>query len=73
MLPVVRVCCVMQHIELLPPYLMYTNHSCDPNIIFNTSSHDYEAIKDIQLGDELCFFYPSTEWEMNCPFDCLCR
>jgi len=30
------------------------------------------ALKEIQPGDELVFFYPSTEWEMDQPFDCFC-
>lgn len=28
--------------------------------------------KGIKPGDELSFFYPSTEWHMAQPFDCLC-
>ncbi|KAJ3484156.1 hypothetical protein NLG97_g7125 [Lecanicillium saksenae] len=28
--------------------------------------------KGLQPGDELTFFYPSTEWEMAQPFQCLC-
>ena len=30
------------------------------------------ACKDIEKGDELSFFYPATEWEMDAPFICLC-
>jgi hypothetical protein len=30
------------------------------------------ARRDIQKGEELSFFYPSTEWEMQAPFICLC-
>ncbi len=30
------------------------------------------AIKDIGNGEELKFFYPSTEWEMDQPFICNC-
>ena len=26
----------------------------------------------LKEGDELSFFYPSTEWDMAQPFDCLC-
>lgn len=26
----------------------------------------------LKEGDELTFFYPSTEWDMAQPFDCLC-
>lgn len=28
--------------------------------------------KGLQPGDELTFFYPSTEWSMAQPFTCLC-
>jgi hypothetical protein len=27
----------------------------------------------LKAGDELTFFYPSTEWEMAQPFECLCK
>lgn len=27
----------------------------------------------LKAGDELTFFYPSTEWDMAQPFDCLCK
>lgn len=30
------------------------------------------AERDIAEGDELNFFYPSTEWEMAQPFECWC-
>ncbi len=30
------------------------------------------ATRDLAPGDELTFFYPSTEWEMSSPFICLC-
>ena len=30
------------------------------------------AARDIGTGEELTFFYPSTEWEMSSPFICLC-
>lgn len=28
--------------------------------------------RDLKEGDDLTFFYPSTEWEFDRPFDCLC-
>lgn len=28
--------------------------------------------RDVKPGDALTFFYPSTEWHMDRPFDCLC-
>lgn len=60
------------HITLLPEFLQYTNHSCAPNVFFNTTTMDLICIKDIQPGDELTFFYPSTEWEIAQPFVCNC-
>ncbi len=48
------------------------NHSCDPNVILDTERLLVFARRDIEVGDELSFFYPSTEWEMDAPFICLC-
>ncbi|KAF8972661.1 hypothetical protein BDZ97DRAFT_2003516 [Flammula alnicola] len=64
------------HIELNSD-LVYINHSCEPNVAFDLSSPDQckwhlRALKDIQPGDTLTFFYPSTEWDMDQPFNCEC-
>ena len=48
------------------------NHSCDPNVILDTERLLMVARRDIDKGEELSFFYPSTEWEMDAPFICLC-
>lgn len=48
------------------------NHSCDPNVILDTANLKVYAAKDIEKGEELSFFYPATEWEMDAPFICLC-
>src|SRR5215208_1680959 len=48
------------------------NHSCDPNVILDTENLQMVARRDIEKGEELSFFYPSTEWEMDAPFICLC-
>lgn len=61
-----------RHIELLPEYLECTNHSCDPNCFFDTTSMRLISTKAIEEGDELTFFYPSTEWEMDRAFQCTC-
>ncbi len=29
--------------------------------------------RDLNEGDVLSFFYPSTEWRMVQPFDCFCK
>ena len=48
------------------------NHSCDPNVILDTENMLMIARRDIEKGEELFFFYPATEWEMQAPFICLC-
>jgi hypothetical protein len=61
-----------EHISLLPEFLRYTNHSCAPNIFFDTTRLEVACIKEISPGDELAFFYPSSEWDMAQPFKCCC-
>jgi len=61
-----------KHILLAPEYLQYINHSCEPNVLFNTSTMLLECVNDIEVGDELCFFYPATEWRMAQQFICNC-
>lgn len=62
-----------QHIELFPEYLECTNHSCDPNCFFDTATRRFISTRQIEEGDELTFFYPSTEWEMDRAFQCNCK
>jgi len=62
----------VQHITLDPEYLQFTNHSCDPNVFFDTEKMTVVCIQEINPGDQLRFFYPSTEWEMANPFLCDC-
>ena len=52
--------------------LTYINHSCRPNVIVDTKEMVVWAIRDIARGEELSYFYPSTEWVMARPFLCLC-
>lgn len=61
-----------KHITLQPEYLQYTNHSCNPNVFFDTKNFNLIALNDINVGDEISFFYPSTEWIMAQPFNCNC-
>lgn len=63
---------VDKHITLQPEFLQYINHGCDPNVFFNTTSMELVSLKSLRPGDELTFFYPSTEWEMAQPFVCNC-
>jgi len=60
------------HITLVPEFLQYINHSCAPNVFFNTTSMELVCLQPLQPGDEFTFFYPSTEWEMSQPFVCNC-
>ena len=59
-----------QHTEV--GKLAALNHSCDPNVLLDTERSLMVARRDIARDEELSFFYPSTEWEMDAPFICLC-
>ncbi len=59
-----------QHVEVKE--LASMNHSCDPSTILDTTRMLVFATRDLTPGDELTFFYPSTEWEMSSPFICMC-
>jgi hypothetical protein len=59
------------HIEI--GVLATLNHSCDPNVLLDTKRMVVVATRDIGPGEELTFFYPSTEWDMAEPFECACR
>jgi len=53
------------------------NHSCEPNIAFDLTSADKQkwharALRDIDPGETITFFYPSTEWDMKQSFECQC-
>lgn len=55
------------------PEVRYLNHSCDPNLFVDCARMRIVTLRPVAEGEELTFFYPSTEWEMVGPFDCLCR
>ncbi|KAL1924111.1 uncharacterized protein VTP21DRAFT_7146 [Calcarisporiella thermophila] len=61
-----------KHIELNSD-LVYMNHACDPTCFIDTQAMEVRAAKDIQAGEQLTFFYPSTEWDMDQPFQCWCK
>ncbi len=61
-----------RHLHTEVGKLSALNHSCDPNVILDMEHMVVIACRDIKAGDELTFFYPSTEWEMDAPFICLC-
>ncbi|ORX57462.1 hypothetical protein DM01DRAFT_1334082 [Hesseltinella vesiculosa] len=59
------------HVELNSD-LVFMNHSCDPSMHMDVDRMAVVALKDIKAGDEMTFFYPSTEWDMAQPFACWC-
>lgn len=63
---------VGKHITLQPEFLQYINHSCDPNVFFDTTSMQLVALRELSKEEEMTFFYPSTEWEMTQSFNCYC-
>lgn len=60
-----------RHIEELD-VIAYLNYSCQPNVIVDTTTLTIAAARAIAAGEELTFFYPSTEWAMARPFICQC-
>ena len=54
--------------------LVFINHSCDPSLEFDMTRFEVRVVqhRPLHKGDELSFFYPSTEWDMAQPFDCGC-
>jgi hypothetical protein len=60
------------HITLLPEFLQYINHSCSPNMFFDTAAMQLVCLTPIVPGDQFTFFYPGTEWKMAQPFECRC-
>lgn len=60
-----------RHIVVALP-LRLMNHSCQPNCMLDVEKLNVVALRPLAAGDELTFFYPSTEWEMAEPFDCHC-
>jgi hypothetical protein len=64
---------IEKHITLEPAFLQYINHSCAPNVFFDTTAMELVCLRHLQPGEELTFFYPSTEWDMSQPFVCNCK
>lgn len=61
-----------RHIMLAPEYVQYINHSCEPNVFFDTQRGEIVALRAIAPGEGITFFYPSTEWTMDRAFACHC-
>ena len=62
-----------EHILLAPEFLQYINHSCEPNVFFDTTNMVVTCLREIEVGEEMTFFYPSTEWSMDQKFECHCK
>lgn len=60
------------HLEPRPAFLQCINHSCDPNVSFDMARMVLVALRDLDAGEELTYFYPSTELTMAQPFECAC-
>jgi len=52
----------------------FTAHSSDPNAMLELEGTTLKlvSIRSIKAGELISFNYCSTEWEMNCPFQCKC-
>ncbi len=61
-----------EHVLLDPYWLAYANHSCAPSVHFDTDRREVRLLRDLQPGDPITFFYPSTELDMAEPFACQC-
>ncbi|KAF9421789.1 hypothetical protein BGZ76_003934 [Entomortierella beljakovae] len=59
------------HIELNSD-LVFMNHSCNPTVNLDTDTMTVVAVVDLKEGDNMTFFYPSSEWDMDQPFPCWC-
>jgi hypothetical protein len=62
-----------EHIELNSD-LLYVNHSCAPTVEFDTGRMVVRVVagRDLNAGDPLAFWYPSTEFSMAQRFACSC-
>jgi hypothetical protein len=66
-------CSTSGHMLMDPGFLQFMNHSCDPNVVLQTREMHIRAIRPVAPGDEIVYFYPSTEWAMAEPFRCSCK
>jgi hypothetical protein len=48
------------------------NHACVPNVYIDFLSWQLRAARAIRPGEELGWNYHTTEWELSCPFECMC-
>ena len=50
----------------------FTNHSCDPNLVFNPEQLTFCTKRDVKKGEMFTFDYTLTEDAIAAPFSCLC-
>lgn len=61
-----------------PPFLFFflslpnVRQPLTPQVFDTASRKIWVGPKGLRPGDELTFFYPSTEWDMAQPFSCFC-
>lgn len=63
---------ITEHGLVDPEFLRYMHHGCEPNVVLETDRLLVRAVRPIAPGDQITFFYPSTEWSMAAPFQCAC-
>jgi hypothetical protein len=52
--------------------LDYVDHSCEPNSVFDVDRLAMVALRNIEKGEPITFFYPGAEVELALGFDCHC-
>lgn len=53
-------------------FLDYVDHSCEPNAVFDCARLSMIALRPIQPGEPVTFFYPGAEVEVAQDFQCRC-
>lgn len=53
-------------------YVSAMNHSCDPSADIDVDKRQVTARRQLFPGDEVNFYYPSTEVDIVRPFQCAC-
>ncbi len=71
-----------EYLDLKDSLVRYINHSCSPNCRIHLVEHRrsaslvFETIKPVGGGEEICFDYNTTEFDMeswDCAFNCCCE
>ena len=62
-----------KHITLQPEFLQYINHSCDPNVFFDTTAMELVALKEIRQARGNDFFLSFYRMENETALQLLLR